>query len=60
MADDSIKLEVLLNFSANSSPRKSELMTALGKLAAENDTIVIPMMIPGFTDSHFFRQPGLD
>jgi acetylornithine deacetylase/succinyl-diaminopimelate desuccinylase-like protein len=60
MADDGIKLDVLFNFSANSSPRKSEFMTALGKLAAENDTIVVPMMIPGFTDSHFFRQPGLD
>jgi acetylornithine deacetylase/succinyl-diaminopimelate desuccinylase-like protein len=60
MADDGIKLDVILNFSAATSPRKSELMTALGKLAAENDTIVIPMMIPGFTDSHFFRQPGLD
>ena len=35
-------------------------MTALGKLAAENDTIVVPMMIAGFTDSHYFRQKGLD
>ncbi len=60
IADDGIKIDVILNFPAVSSPRKSELMTALGKLAAENDTIVVPMMIPGFTDSHYFRQKGLD
>lgn len=60
IADDGIKIDVILNFPAVSSPRKSELMTALGKLAAENDTIVVPMMIAGFTDSHYFRQKGLD
>lgn len=60
MADDTVKIDVLLNFPAVSSPRKSELMTALGKLATENDTILVPMMIAGFTDSHYFRQKGLD
>ena len=60
MADDAIKIDVMLNFPAVSSPRKSELMTALDKLADEEDTIVVPMMIAGFTDSHYFRQKGLD
>jgi acetylornithine deacetylase/succinyl-diaminopimelate desuccinylase-like protein len=60
IADNSVKIDVLLNFPAESSPRKSELMTAIGKLAATDDTIVVPMMIPGFTDSHYFRQKGLD
>jgi acetylornithine deacetylase/succinyl-diaminopimelate desuccinylase-like protein len=60
MADDNIKIDVILNFPAFSSPRKSALMTALNKLAAENGTIVVPMMIAGFTDSHYFRQKGLD
>ena len=60
IADNGIKIEVLLNFPAVSSPRKSQLMTALGKLADDEDSIVVPMMIAGFTDSHYFRQKGLD
>ena len=60
IADDGIKIDVMLNFSAQSSPRKSELMTAIGKLADAENTVVVPMMIAGFTDSHYFRQAGLD
>jgi acetylornithine deacetylase/succinyl-diaminopimelate desuccinylase-like protein len=60
IADNSIKIDILLNFPAESSPRKSELMTAIGKLAVTDNTVVVPMMIPGFTDSHYFRQKGLD
>jgi acetylornithine deacetylase/succinyl-diaminopimelate desuccinylase-like protein len=60
IADDTIKVDVMLNFPAESSPRKSELMTAIGKLAATDNTVVIPMMIAGFTDSHYFREKGLD
>ncbi len=59
IADDSIKLEVILNFPAASSPRKSQLMTALGDLADDQKSVVVPMMIAGFTDSHYFRQKGL-
>jgi len=60
IADNRIKIDVLLNFPAFSSPRKSRLMTALGKLAAQENSAVVPMMIAGFTDSHYFRQKGLD
>ncbi len=60
IADTDIRSEVLLNFPAESSPRKSELMTAIGKLAATDNTVVVPMMIAGFTDSHYFRAQGLD
>jgi acetylornithine deacetylase/succinyl-diaminopimelate desuccinylase-like protein len=60
IADDGIRIDVMLNFPAESSPRKSQLMTAIGKLAAANNTVVVPMMIAGFTDSHYFRQEGLD
>ena len=35
-------------------------MTAIGKLAEDENTVVVPMMIAGFTDSHYFRQVGLD
>jgi acetylornithine deacetylase/succinyl-diaminopimelate desuccinylase-like protein len=60
IADDGIKIDVMLNFPAQSSPRKSELMTAIVKLADVENTVVVPMMIAGFTDSHYFRQAGLD
>jgi acetylornithine deacetylase/succinyl-diaminopimelate desuccinylase-like protein len=59
IADDSIRIEVMLNFPAASSPRKSQLMTALGDLADDENSVVVPMMIAGFTDSHYFRQKGL-
>jgi acetylornithine deacetylase/succinyl-diaminopimelate desuccinylase-like protein len=59
IADDSIKIDVLLNFAAASSPRKSRLMTAIGQVAKTDDARVVPDMIAGFTDSHYFRQKGL-
>lgn len=59
IADSSIKVDVTLNFPAASSPRRSALMTALDKLAKADDARVVPMMIAGFTDSHYFRQKGL-
>ena len=54
--DNSIKLDVTLNFPAASSSRKSLLMTAIDKVAENDHMRVVPMMIAGFTDSHYFRQ----
>jgi acetylornithine deacetylase/succinyl-diaminopimelate desuccinylase-like protein len=34
-------------------------MTALGDLAKSDEAEVVPAMIDGFTDSHYFRQKGL-
>ncbi|HXR25107.1 MAG TPA: peptidase dimerization domain-containing protein, partial [Candidatus Binataceae bacterium] len=59
IADDSIRIDVILNFAATSSPRKSRLMTAIGQVAKADDAHVVPGMIPSFTDSHYFRQKGL-
>jgi acetylornithine deacetylase/succinyl-diaminopimelate desuccinylase-like protein len=59
IADDSIRIDVILNFAAASSPRKSRLMTAIGQVAQADDARVVPEMTPGFTDSHYFRQKGL-
>jgi acetylornithine deacetylase/succinyl-diaminopimelate desuccinylase-like protein len=57
--DKSIKVDVTLNFPSISSPRNSQLMTAIAKLAQGEDARVVPTMIAGFTDSHYFRQKGL-
>jgi acetylornithine deacetylase/succinyl-diaminopimelate desuccinylase-like protein len=60
IGDDTIKVEVLLNFPAVSSPARSILMNAINAVAWQDghDT-VIPTMIAGFTDSHYFRAAGL-
>jgi len=61
IADDNVKMEVLLNFPSESSPEKSTLMSAIEMMAARQDkkVPVIPTMLAGFTDSHYFRQLGL-
>jgi acetylornithine deacetylase/succinyl-diaminopimelate desuccinylase-like protein len=57
VGDDSIKIDVLLNFPPVSSPSRSELMTAIETLARRTDKCpVVPVMLPTFTDCHFFRQ----
>ena len=57
IGDDSIKIDVLLNFQPISSPSRSPLMNAIEALARVHDQAsVVPSMVIGFTDSHYFRQ----
>ncbi len=57
IGDDTIKIDVMLNFPPISSPSRSPLMTAIARLAKDHDQAsVVPSMIIGFTDSHYFRQ----
>lgn len=56
-AKDVKKIDVILNFPAVSSPQRSELMTAIKTLAHRDGNVpVVPTLLPGFTDSHYFRQ----
>lgn len=57
--DKRVKLKVLLNFPAVSSPSKSDLMAAIERLARRDHSRVVPTMTAGFTDSHYFRQKGI-
>jgi acetylornithine deacetylase/succinyl-diaminopimelate desuccinylase-like protein len=60
IGDDTIKVEVLLNFPAVSSPPRSILMNAINAVAwQDGHDPAVPMMIAGFTDSHYFRAAGL-
>jgi acetylornithine deacetylase/succinyl-diaminopimelate desuccinylase-like protein len=61
IGDDNIRVEVILNFPSESSPEKSTLMKAIETLADRDDSkaSVIPTMLTGFTDSHYFRRIGL-
>ncbi|HUY28713.1 MAG TPA: M20/M25/M40 family metallo-hydrolase [Candidatus Binataceae bacterium] len=58
--DKSIRTDVILNFPPVSSPQRSELMTAIEALARRDGKAqVVPTMISGFTDSHYFRQKDI-
>jgi acetylornithine deacetylase/succinyl-diaminopimelate desuccinylase-like protein len=60
IGDDTIKVDVLLNFPAVSSPPRSLLMNAINSVAwRDGHSTVVPTMIAGFTDSHYFRDNGL-
>jgi acetylornithine deacetylase/succinyl-diaminopimelate desuccinylase-like protein len=60
IGDDTIKVEVLLNFPAVSSPPRSIMMNAINAVAwQDGHNTVVPTMIAGFTDSHYFRAAGL-
>jgi acetylornithine deacetylase/succinyl-diaminopimelate desuccinylase-like protein len=57
IGDDTIKIDTILNFPPISSPSRSPLMSAIETLAKDHDQAeVVPSMIIGFTDSHYFRQ----
>jgi acetylornithine deacetylase/succinyl-diaminopimelate desuccinylase-like protein len=59
--DKDLKTEIVRNWPPVSSPQKSELMSAIQTLArrANRDAPVVPTLIAGFTDSHYFRQKGI-
>jgi acetylornithine deacetylase/succinyl-diaminopimelate desuccinylase-like protein len=61
IGDDGVQIEPLLSFPASSSDSRSPLVTALRRVAdTELDGApVIPSVITGFTDSHYFRELGI-
>jgi acetylornithine deacetylase/succinyl-diaminopimelate desuccinylase-like protein len=61
IADDTIRVETLLSFPASSSDSDTGLMVAVRRLAATElgGAPVIPSVITGFTDSHYFREHGV-
>jgi acetylornithine deacetylase/succinyl-diaminopimelate desuccinylase-like protein len=61
IADDSIKVEILLSRAAATSPPTSEGLRAIGEYAQARDPGT-PIVFPvgsGFTDCHFFRAKGI-
>jgi len=61
IGDDAISVETLLSFPASSSDPGSPLIAAVRQLSATDlgGAPVIPSVIPGFTDSHYFREQGI-
>jgi acetylornithine deacetylase/succinyl-diaminopimelate desuccinylase-like protein len=61
MADDSIKMEVLLSFPPATSPPHPEAMKVIADLAQSVDggAPVVSPLVRGFTDCHFFRERNI-
>jgi acetylornithine deacetylase/succinyl-diaminopimelate desuccinylase-like protein len=59
--DPEVTIEPTLSFPTTSSPSDSALVAAIREMAsAELDgAVVVPSVIPGFTDSHWFRGLGI-
>jgi acetylornithine deacetylase/succinyl-diaminopimelate desuccinylase-like protein len=60
MADDSIKIDILLSFPPATSPSHAEAMRVIRELAAaDGGAPVLSPLVRGFTDCHFFRERGI-
>lgn len=57
--DPDVTIDVLLNFPPSASPTQTPLYAALQRVAAREDTPVVPSVLTGFTDSHYFREKGI-
>ena len=59
IADPDVKVGVLLNFPASSSPADTPFLAAVHALAERDGVPVVPSVLTGFTDSHYFREKGI-
>ncbi len=59
--DDAIAIERIMGFSPAVSPANTRLFEVIERLTAEYfpDARVVPSVMSGFTDSHFFRDNGI-
>lgn len=61
ISDPKVSIEPLLAFPSRVSPAATPLFEAIERVAAETDpgALVVPRMIGGFTDAHWFRERGI-
>ena len=61
IGDPAVSLRVELSFTANASPTETPLMEAIRRVAAKSSPagVVVPRVIAGFTDAHWFRAKGV-
>jgi len=61
IADPSVDAEILLDFASDPSPVATPLFRAIERVAArgERPGVVVPRVISGFTDAHWFRELGI-
>ena len=61
IADSGVETRILLSFESRSSPANTDLYDAIKTVAHRRDpsALVVPRMIGGFTDAHYFREQGI-
>ena len=61
VGDDGIEIETILNFGNTSSPFDSPLVEAVREVVSRHHerVEVVPNILSGFTDSHYFRELGI-
>jgi len=57
--DEDIDIEVLLSFPPAASSTDTALYRAIERVAAAEGAAVVPVVLRGFTDSHYFRENGI-
>jgi acetylornithine deacetylase/succinyl-diaminopimelate desuccinylase-like protein len=61
IGDPGISVEELLSFPSSGSPPDTALFEAIRRVAAASDpgALVVPRVLAGFTDAHYFRELGI-
>ena len=61
IGDDGIEMETILNFGNTSSPFDSQLVETVREVVSRRHgrSEVVPNILSGFTDSHYFRELGI-
>ena len=61
IADPAVKIETVLSFPSRSSASDTRLFEAIENVARREDptALVVPRIIGGFTDAHWFRDQGI-
>ncbi len=61
VGDDGIEMETILNFGNSSSPFDSALVDTVREVVSRHhaQVEVVPNILSGFTDSHYFRDLGI-
>lgn len=57
--DSRVEFERILYFPPSSSPTDTPLFRAIESVGDSEGAAVVPVVLRGFTDSHFFREKGL-
>jgi carboxypeptidase PM20D1 len=59
--DSTIEIEEILSFPSRSSSSDTPLFRAISAVAERQDPpgLVVPRLIAGFTDAHWFREKGI-
>ena len=61
VGDPAVRFSVLLNFPPLASESETELFRAIRSVAERRDprALVVPAVLSGFTDAHYFRRKGV-